>query len=232
MLEVRGLSAGYDGNDVVHEVTLGVGPDRAVAVIGSNGAGKSTLLRTICGLQPASAGSVRFDGEEVLGTPTAALARRGMCYVPAERHLFPRMSVSENLALGAYPSRPDRGTLDLVHDLFPRLAERTDQLAGTMSGGEQQMLAVGRALMGRPRLLMLDEPSTGLAPRLASAAFAALGRLRETGLTVLVAEQQVPFALELADEGYVLEDGHIELQGAADELAADDGVRRAYLGIA
>lgn len=232
MLEVRGLSVGHEGSDVVHEVDLDVAAHEVVAVIGSNGAGKTTLLRAVCGLLPASGGSVRLDGEEVLGVGTAHLARRGLVYVPAERHLFPRMTVAENLALGAYPARPDADVLAAVHALFPRLAEREGQLAGTMSGGEQQMLAVGRALVGRPRLLLLDEPSTGLAPRLASEAFAALARLRDDGTTILVAEQQVPLALDLADRGYVLEDGRIGLEGTADQLGADDRVRRAYLGIA
>ena len=232
MLEVRGLSVGYEGNDVVHDVDLDVAADEAVAVIGSNGAGKSTLLRAICGMLPASGGTVRFDGQDVTGTSTARLARLGLSYVPAERHLFPRMTVAENLTLGAYPDRPDESLRDEVHDLFPRLAERADQLAGTMSGGEQQMLAVGRALMGRPRLLLLDEPTTGLAPRLAADAFAALAELKRGGMTILVAEQQVPLALELADRGYVLEDGRVELDGTAASLGADDGVRRAYLGIA
>ena len=232
MLRVDGLSVGYEGNDVVHEVSLEVAADEAVAVIGSNGAGKTTLLRAICGMLPVSRGTVWFDGEDVTGASTSQLARRGLAYVPAERHLFPRMTVAENLTLGAYPDRPDQSVLAEVHELFPRLAERSGQLAGTMSGGEQQMLAVGRALMGTPRLLLLDEPTTGLAPRLATEAFERLARLRSAGMTILVAEQQVPLALELADRGYVLEDGHIDLEGTAASLASDDGVRRAYLGIA
>lgn len=232
MLDVRGLSVGYAGNDVVHGATFEVRTGEAVAIIGSNGAGKTTLLRAVCGLLPATEGEISFDGSEVVGTTTAELSRAGMAYVPAERHLFPGMTVVENLTLGAYPGRPQAEQMDFVYELFPRLKERTAQTAGTMSGGEQQMLAVGRALMGQPRLLMLDEPTTGLAPKLAADAYRALKVLKEQGMTILVAEQQVPLALDLADRGYVLEDGRIELSGTSDELAGNDEVRRAYLGIA
>lgn len=232
MLEVDDLSVGYGGNDVVHDVSFEVRAGEAVAIIGSNGAGKTTTLRAICGLLPASSGTVIFDGDDVVGEPAHALARRGMGYVPAERHLFPQMSVSENLTLGAYPNRPDDEQRQLVFELFPRLADRRDQRAGTMSGGEQQMLAVGRALMAKPRLLLLDEPTTGLAPTLASDAYDVLARLRGEGITILVAEQQVPLALELADRGYVIEDGTIQLEGTAAELEGNAEVQRAYLGIA
>jgi branched-chain amino acid transport system ATP-binding protein len=232
MLEVRGLSAGYLGENVVHQATLEVGDGEAVAVIGSNGAGKTTLFRAVCGLLPPASGYVRFDGRPIFRRSAHAIARRGLAYVPAERHLFPRMTVSENLALGAYPGRPDRDRMALVLELFPRLAERRRQRAGTMSGGEQQMLAVGRALMAKPRLLMLDEPTTGLAPRLAAEAYAALAALRGQGLAILVAEQQVPLALGLAKRGYVLENGRIQLEGSSADLAANPEVRRAYLGVA
>jgi branched-chain amino acid transport system ATP-binding protein len=154
-----------------------------------------------------------------------------MGFVPAERHLFPRMTVQEHLSLGAYPKRPDPETMSIVLDLFPRLAERGRQRAGTMSGGEQQMLAVGRALMSRPHLLVLDEPTTGLAPKLAVEAYEALGVLRDQGLTVLVAEQQVPLAMAFSDRGYVLENGQIQIQGTSEELAKNPEVRRAYLGV-
>jgi branched-chain amino acid transport system ATP-binding protein len=154
-----------------------------------------------------------------------------MRFVSAERHLFPRMTVEENLLLGAYPNKPDPETMSIVLDLFPRLAERRRQYARTMSGGEQQMLAVGRALMSKPRLLVLDEPSTGLAPLLAQAAYKALGVLRERGLTVLVAEQQVPLAMAFSDRGYVLENGFIRLEGTAEELAVHPDIRSAYLGV-
>lgn len=232
MLDVRDLSVGYGGNDVVHDVSFHVGEGEAVAIIGSNGAGKTTTLRAVCGLLPASSGSVTFRDDDALGVPCQRLSRLGMAYVPAERRLFPTMSVAENLVLGAYPNRPDSAQQDLVFDLFPRLAERRSQHAGTMSGGEQQMLAVGRALMSRPHLLMLDEPTTGLAPILAADAYRALATLKEEGMTILVAEQQVPLALELADRGYVLEDGRIELTDSADALGDNPDVRRAYLGIA
>jgi branched-chain amino acid transport system ATP-binding protein len=232
MLAVDGISAGYLGQDVVHDVGLTLAEGEVVAVIGSNGAGKTTLFRAICGLIGRSSGQVRFGAEDVTGWRAHRIARAGIAYVPAERHLFPEMSVRDNLSLGAYPRRPDPERTRLVFELFPRLAERAHQHAGTMSGGEQQMLAVGRALMSNPRLLMLDEPSTGLAPKLAAEAYAALGRLRRQGLTILVAEQQVPMALGLADRAYVLENGRVELEGTSAELASNPEVRRAYLGVA
>jgi branched-chain amino acid transport system ATP-binding protein len=231
MLEVKGISAGYQGNDVVHEVAFHVNPGEAVMIIGSNGAGKTTLFRAICGLLPSSSGKVFFDGTEITGMPAERIARLGMRFVAAERHLFPRMTVQENLLLGSYPHRPAPKTLARVLDLFPRLSERYSQHAGTMSGGEQQMLAVGRALMSNPRLLILDEPSTGLAPLLAQTAYEALGVLRQDGLTVLVAEQQVPLAMAFSERGYVLENGFIRLEGTTKELAANPGVRSAYLGV-
>jgi branched-chain amino acid transport system ATP-binding protein len=231
MLEVRGLSAGFLGEDVIHDITLAVADAEAVAVIGSNGAGKTTLFRAICGMLPPSSGSVRLDGRSITRAGAHRIARRGLAYVPAERHLFPWMSVSENLALGAYPRRPDRHRLAVVLDLFPQLGHRRRQRAGTLSGGEQQMLAVGRALMSNPRLLMLDEPTTGLAPKLAAEAYAALALLREQGVAMLVAEQQVPLALGLATRGYVLENGRFHLEGSSAELERNPDVRRAYLGI-
>ncbi|HET6749571.1 MAG TPA: ABC transporter ATP-binding protein [Actinomycetes bacterium] len=232
MLEASGLSAGYLGENVVEGVDVQVAAGQAVAVIGSNGAGKTTLFRALCGMLPVSAGRVRFDGQDITGRPAHRIARAGLAYVPAERHLFPGMSVRENLLLGAYPGRPDPSTFELVLDLFPRLQERRKQPAGSLSGGEQQMLAVGRALMSRPRLLLLDEPTTGLAPKLARSAYEALKTLKETGVTLLVAEQQVPLALSLADRGYVLENGRIRLEGASEDLERNPEVRRAYLGVA
>jgi branched-chain amino acid transport system ATP-binding protein len=232
MLEASGLSAGYLGENVVEGVNVQVAAGQAVAVIGSNGAGKTTLFRALCGMLPVSGGRVRFDGEDITGRPAHRVARAGLAYVPAERHLFPGMSVRENLLLGAYPGRPDPSAFELVFDLFPRLKERPKQAAGSLSGGEQQMLAVGRALMSRPRLLMLDEPTTGLAPKLARSAYQALRALKETGVTLLVAEQQVPLALSLADRGYVLENGRVRLEGASEDLERNPEVRRAYLGVA
>ena len=231
MLEVDGLSAGYQGNDVVHEVTFRVNQGEAVMIIGSNGAGKTTLFQTLCGLLTPSSGRVLFEGGDITRIPAERIARLGMRFVSAVRHLFPRMTVEEHLLLGAYPHKPDPETMSLVLDLFPRLAERKRQRAGTMSGGEQQMLAVGRALMSKPRLLILDEPGTGLAPLLARAAYEALDVLRKRGLTVLVAEQQVPLAMAFCDRGYVLENGFIRLEGTTEQLAANPAVRRAYLGV-
>ena len=232
MLTVDDLAVGYGDSIAVSGVSLHVDEGEAVAVIGSNGAGKTTLLRAICGLLPTRSGTVTYNGDRLTGTPAHRVARRGLAYVPAERRLFGGMSVRENLELGAYPDRPDAARMDLVFGLFPRLADRRSQHAGTMSGGEQQMLAVGRALMSRPRLLILDEPTTGLAPVLAEEAYASLEALRGEGLTVLVAEQQVPLALDLADRAYVIEDGAIQLEGPAAQLQGNPDVRRAYLGIA
>jgi branched-chain amino acid transport system ATP-binding protein len=231
MLKVNGLSSGYQGNDVVHDVAFRVDPGEAVMIIGSNGAGKTTLFQTLCGLLSPSSGTVLFEGKDITGIPAEQIARLGMRFVSAARHLFPRMTVEEHLLLGAYPKKPDPETMTIVLYLFPRLAERRRQRAGTMSGGEQQMLAVGRALMSKPRLLVLDEPSTGLAPLLARAAYEALGVLRERGLTVLVTEQQVPLAMAFSDRGYVLENGFIRLEGTTDQLAANPAVRSAYLGV-
>ncbi len=231
MLEVKGISAGYQGNDVVHDVSFQVDPGEAVMIIGSNGAGKTTLFRAMCGLLSPSSGRVLYDGDDITGIRAEHIAPLGMRFVSAERHLFPRMTVQENLLLGAYPHRPDPETMSIVLDLFPRLAERRRQHAGKMSGGEQQMLAVGRALMSKPRLLVLDEPSTGLAPLLARGTYEALGVLRQQGLTMLVAEQQVPLAMAFCDRGYVLENGFIRLEGTTEELAANPGIRRAYLGV-
>ncbi|MGB8360024.1 MAG: ABC transporter ATP-binding protein [Acidimicrobiia bacterium] len=231
MLEVRGFSAGYQGNDVVRDISFHVEKGEAVMIIGSNGAGKTTLFRAMCGLLPASTGEVVFKGDDIAGMPAQRIVRRGLGFVPAERHLFPRMTVQDHLSLGAYPKRPDEETMKIVLDLFPRLAERRRQRAGTMSGGEQQMLAMGRALMSRPRLLVLDEPTTGLSPKLAHEAYAALDVLKRDGLTILVAEQQVPLAMAYSDRGYVLENGVITLEGTSEALAADPRVRSAYLGV-
>jgi branched-chain amino acid transport system ATP-binding protein len=233
MLRVEDLHVAYGETEVVHGVTFRVDAGEAVAIIGSNGAGKTTVLRTVCGLLAARSGRVEFEDVSLTGRSADRIARLGVAYVPAERHLFPGMSVAINLELGAYPKKPDPERFAYVYELFPRLKDRLAQLAGTMSGGEQQMLAVGRALMAGPKLLMLDEPTTGLAPILAEEAYRALAQLRDDGdVTVLVAEQQVPLALELADRGYVLEDGRIQLEGRADDLEHNPDVQRAYLGIA
>jgi branched-chain amino acid transport system ATP-binding protein len=232
MLEVAELSAGYLGEDVVHRVSFAAAEGEAVAVIGSNGAGKTTLFRAVCGLLRPSHGTVRLEGRPITRRRAHDIARGGLAYVPAERHLFPDMTVAENLELGAFPRRPRAERRALVLELFPRLDERRRQHARTLSGGEQQMLAVGRALMSEPRLLLLDEPTTGLAPTVAAAAYTALTSLREQGLTIVVAEQQVPLALEFADRGYVLESGRIQLGGSVAELEGNSEVQRAYLGVA
>ncbi|HSJ91866.1 MAG TPA: ABC transporter ATP-binding protein [Ilumatobacter sp.] len=232
LLEVRGVSAGYAGEDVVHAVSFHVDPGEAITIIGSNGAGKSTLFRAIVSMLATTSGTTMFEDRDITKLPTHKISRLGLAYVPAERHLFPRMTVRENLLLGAFPARPDPAREEFVFEVFPRLAERRKQDAGTMSGGEQQMLAVARALMSQPKVLMLDEPTTGLAPRLAREAYGALARLRDAGLTLVVAEQQVPLALELASRGYVLENGRFELEGTSDELAGNPDVQRAYLGVA
>jgi branched-chain amino acid transport system ATP-binding protein len=232
LLEVDGLAAGYLGERVIDGIELEVRTGEAVAIVGSNGAGKTTLFRAIAGLLPTIEGRVVFDGVDLTRRAAHRRARAGIAYVPAERHLFPAMTLKSNLVLGAYPKRPDRETLELVYDLFPRLKMRQRQQAGTLSGGEQQMLAVARALMARPRLLLLDEPTTGLAPKIARFAFEALEELKQDGMTLLIAEQQVPLALSVADRGYVLENGRIRLSGTSDELEQNPEVRRAYLGVA
>ena len=232
LLDDSGVSAGYAGEDVIHDVSFHVETGEAITIIGSNGAGKSTLFRAIVSMLTTTTGSTTFDGNDITSVPTHKVSRLGLAYVPAERHLFPRMTVHENLLLGAFPSKPDPEREAFIFEVFPRLSERRKQDAGTMSGGEQQMLAVARALMSQPKVLMLDEPTTGLAPRLAREAYEALARLRDAGLTLVVAEQQVPLALELASRGYVLENGRIELAGTSEELAGNPDVQRAYLGVA
>jgi branched-chain amino acid transport system ATP-binding protein len=231
LLEVAGLAAGYLGERVIDGIDVEVRTGEAVAIVGSNGAGKTTLFRTIAGLLPAMAGRVVFDGQDMTRRPTHRISRAGIAYVPAERHLFPAMTVKTNLVLGAYPRRPDSATLDLVYDLFPRLHERQRQQAGTLSGGEQQMLAVGRALMAKPRLLMLDEPSTGLSPKLTWAVLEAIEVIRDRGVAVLLVEQNAAQALRMSDRAYVMESGSVVLSGAGRELAEDDRVRAAYLGL-
>jgi len=233
VLRVERLDVERDGTPVLHAVDLHVADGEVVALIGSNGAGKTTLLRTVCGLLTPTRGEVTVAGRSVVGVPAFELARRGIRYVPAERRLFPALSVRDNLALGAYPARPTRDRYEVVFELFPRLRERRPQAVGTMSGGEQQMVALGRALMSSPRLLLLDEPTTGLAPALAEEAYTVIARLRDAGgLTVLIAEQQVHLALELAARAYVLEGGTVALAGPSTSLRDDPGVRRAYLGFA
>ena len=233
LLKLDGVSAAYRGLKALQGVSLVVAPGEIVAVVGANGAGKSTLLRAIAGLV-ATEGGISFDGQSLAHVAPHLITRRGVGLVPEGRRLFPRLSVEDNLRLGAYARRgdPDRfKPLDLVFSLFPRLQERLPQRAETLSGGEQQMLAIGRALMTQPRLLMLDEPSQGIAPKLVDDILAAVGRIRDLGTTILLVEQRLAEALELADRAYVLQTGRIVLEGPARDIAADAGVRKAYLGM-
>jgi branched-chain amino acid transport system ATP-binding protein len=233
LLRVESLHAGYGATPVLREVSLEAHAGEAIAVIGPNGAGKTTLLKSMIGMLRPTRGRVHFEGRPLNGLPAFQVARVGLVYVPAERELFPTMSVLENLELGAYRSISSiRKNLDYVFSLFPRLEERARQLAGTMSGGEQQMLAIGRALMSGPKVLMLDEPSTGLAPRAVAELYRNLSKLKDAGLTIVVTEQQVPLALSLTDRAYVLEQGSVRLSGRSADLAGDPGIKRAYLGVA
>ena len=235
LLEVRDLQAAYGRVTALWDVSFDVEEGHVVALLGSNGSGKTTTLRTISGLLTAASGSVHFAGRDISHARSDQIVELGIIHVPEARQLWPRMSVRENLELGAYSpkARVKRAdSLERVFGLFPRLRERRNQAAGTLSGGERQMCALGRGLMGLPRLLMLDEPSLGLAPRLVSEMFETLRLLREQGLTVLLVEQNVHQALELADTGYVLETGRLVLSGPSQQLLADPLVRSAYLGVA
>jgi branched-chain amino acid transport system ATP-binding protein len=232
MLSVRGVATFYGAIQALHGVDLDVGKGEIVALIGANGAGKSTLLMTVCGNPRARAGAIVFDGEDITGLPTHEIVRRGVSQVPEGRRIFPRMSVLENLQMGATLADPAHFTQDLerVFGMFPRLAERREQRGGTLSGGEQQMLAIARALMSRPRLLLLDEPSLGLAPLMVRQIFEAIGRIaREEGVTIFLVEQNAFHALRLADRGYVLANGRVRLSGSGRELLANAEVRAAYL---
>jgi branched-chain amino acid transport system ATP-binding protein len=233
LLEVSGLVAGYGRITIVRDVALRVEPGELVALVGVNGAGKTTLMKTIAGLVAPTAGRISFDGAALTGQGTERTVDAGVVLVPEGRMIFPRMTVWENLMLGGVHPRPRphrEATLRRVLDLFPRLAERRDQKAATMSGGEQQMLAIGRGLMAEPRLLMLDEPSLGLSPLMVQETYAALRRLNAEGLTILLAEQNVKLSLAVSTRGYVMENGSIVLTGASRDLAHDPATRKAYLG--
>ena len=235
MIHVSGLEVAYGELTVLHDVAVDVLPGEVVAVVGSNGAGKTTLLKAIAGLLRPRRGTIVSEGARLDGRAAHEIVRMGIAYVPAERELFPHMTVLENLLLGAYRSRSEREKgelLDLVLTLFPRLGERRRQLAATLSGGEQQMLAIGRGLMSKPKALLLDEPTTGLAPLVVAETYRQLHRLKGEGLTILLAEQQVSMALSLADRAYVLESGWIRLHGPSAALREDPAVRAAYLGVA
>jgi len=234
-LEVRGLEAGYGRLQVLHGVDLTAGDGRLVAVIGANGAGKTTLLRALSGLIPVSGGTVTLAGADVTGSGPERLARAGLVHVPENRLVFPSLSVEDNLVLGAYtrrrsPAAERRAVRDRALALFPRLQPRLQQPAGTLSGGEQQMLAIARGLMAQPTVLVLDEPSVGLAPRLVGEIFTALGRLRDDGLTLVAVEQNVRAAFAVADHVYVMDRGAVVLEGDAATLASDPRVTAAFLG--
>jgi len=236
MLRLRNVDAGYGKLTVLRRVTLHVSPGEIVTIVGANGAGKTTLLRTVAALVRARAGEIVFAGESVTHTPTERVVAKGCSLVPEGRQVFATMPVRENLLLGAHVQfargKRDEVARDLerVYGLFPILRQREAQLAGTLSGGEQQMLAIARALMARPKLMMLDEPSMGLAPLVVKDIFAIVRRIREEGTTVLLVEQNARSALKIADRGYVLETGRIVLEGAAEELLQNRDVQRAYLG--
>ncbi len=233
MLSIRHLRVRYGPIEALHDISLEVNEGEVVTLIGSNGAGKTTTLGAVSGLLPLAEGQIFFDGQDITHLAPHKRVPLGLIQVPEGRRIFGTMSVAENLDLGAY-ARTDRanlrGELDEIYSLFPRLAERRNQAAGTMSGGEQQMLAVGRALMSRPRLLLLDEPSLGLAPLLVKEIFAVVKRIRDRGVTVLLVEQNAHKALNIADRAYVLETGHISMSGDAKTLAKDPRVKAAYLG--
>ncbi len=232
MLEVRALCAGYGAVEILRGVDLDVAPGEIVALLGSNGAGKSTLNNNVCGLFRPFGGTIRFDGTDIAGATSMRIVEAGLIQVPEGRRVFPNLSVRENLELGSYRrGKPDRArNLDKVATIFPRLRERWSQPAGTLSGGEQQMLAISRGLMGEPRLLILDEPSLGLSPLLVEEMFALIGRLNAEGLAILLVEQNVVQSLAVAHRAYVLENGRIALSGTARELGENPGLRRSYLG--
>jgi branched-chain amino acid transport system ATP-binding protein len=234
LLELSGVTAGYGHFTALWDVTLSVAPGEAVAVVGPNGAGKTTLMRVISGLLPVRAGSLVFGGQPLTGRPAHEVVGHGIAHVPEGRRLFPLLSVTDNLKMGAFlPAARThyRESLERVFALFPVLAERRHQRAGSMSGGEQQMLALGRALMSRPKIILLDEPSLGLAPVMVLRVFDLIRRVREEGYTILVVEQNVRQVLKLVDRAYLLEVGRIKMEGRAADLADQDFVRKAYVGL-
>jgi len=234
VLATRDLSTSYGGLIALSNATIDVAAGEIVCVAGANGAGKSTLLKSIVGMERPSSGSVEFLGERIDGLAPHLVTQRGIAYVPENRRLFPRLSVADNLRLGSYLFRNERdreAPLETVMRLFPRLGERLPQRAETLSGGEQQMLAIGRALMTRPKLLMLDEPSQGIMPKLVDEIFAAVSAIRQAGTTVLIVEQRLTECLEIADRAYVLQTGRVTMSGTAAEIAGNAEVRKAYLGL-
>lgn len=233
MLEVKNLSVSYGAIEAVKDISFTVNDGEIVSLIGANGAGKTTTLHTITGLVPAKSGSVMYNGVDLLKTHNNKIVTLGMAHIPEGRHVFTRMSVEENLEMGAFSLKDQsdlKKDLDMVYGLFPRLKERRNQKAGTLSGGEQQMLAMGRALMSHPKTVLMDEPSMGLSPLLVKEIFDIIVTLRDKGITVLLVEQNAKMALSIADRAYVLETGRITMEGKASDLLHDEKVRKAYLG--
>jgi branched-chain amino acid transport system ATP-binding protein len=238
MLKAEKLRAGYSGDDAVRGISIEVAEGACVALVGANGAGKSTLVKALCGLIIPRGGRVLFGGENIVGLPASEIARKGLSLCPEGRRLFAPLTVEENLLLGAYPRLPSfgpfrraaSGDLRRIYDMFPRLEERRVQQAGSLSGGEQQMLALGRLLMARPRLMILDEPSMGLAPMLVREVFKAISSLRATGMTILLSEQFAKSALTVSDHAYIIERGSVVLEGTSASLARNPAVMEAYLG--
>lgn len=233
LLDVRGIDVAYGGIRAVRQLNLHVHPGELVALIGANGAGKSTTLRAICGLVPLAAGSIHYQGQSLAGQPVHSMVRQGLVMVPEGRGIFPQLTIEENLYMGAYTRTDKDGVaqdLEGVFTRFPRLAERRKQTAGTLSGGEQQMLAMGRAILSQPKLLLLDEPTMGLAPIMVDKIFEVITDISQRGVTILLIEQNARLALEVSQRGYVLESGELTLQGPAHDLLHDPKVRAAYLG--
>lgn len=233
MLEVKNLSVSYGVIEAVKDISFTVNDGEIVSLIGANGAGKTTTLHTITGLVPAKSGSVMYNGVDLLKTHNNKIVTLGMAHIPEGRHVFTRMSVEENLEMGAFSLKDQsdlKKDLDMVYGLFPRLKERRNQKAGTLSGGEQQMLAMGRALMSHPKTILMDEPSMGLSPKLVKEIFSIIRKLHEQGITILLVEQNAKMALSIADRAYVLETGRITMEGDAKELLNNEQVRKAYLG--
>lgn len=231
ILEIKDLSVSYGGIEAIKNISLDVEAGSIVTLIGSNGAGKSSTLRSIAGIVKAKRGEVLFEGENILGLSPDQIVKRGVTLVPEGRHVFPNLTVAENLHVGAYLRKDDiKPDLEYVYELFPRLKERSWQFAGTLSGGEQQMLAVGRALMARPKLIMMDEPSLGLAPLVVQGIFDIIRTINKAGITVLLIEQNANMALKVADYAYVMQTGEITLSGTGAELLENEEVKEAYLG--
>ena len=231
MFEIKGLSVNYGGIEAVRDISLSVPEGSIVTLIGANGAGKSTTLRTIAGLVKPRAGKIEFMGEDITGKDPAYIVGKGITLVPEGRRIFPDLTVLENLKIGAYLRQDSiEEDIEWVYSLFPRLRERSWQYGGTLSGGEQQMLAVGRALMSKPKLMMMDEPSLGLAPLVVKDIFSIIEKINKEGVTILLIEQNANMALNIADIGYVMETGQITLSGKGSDLISDEGVRKAYLG--